>query len=404
LSSIIKITKQVDFGNLYIKPAFVFIDDYGHIRLQFEADADSALGYLYTNLCKMMGIPWNNAFPSNTIETYTHCSMHAANDNGNMGCGPGNKNTGGFCPQMVIAYSVRFQSDDLAAEYLAVCNTYVDYWRRIYPSGVAVGTSSFCKDGGCLGLFLNRFDLYQVFKPDLAGSWVSYNGGTLTPTISPAPTWKGGCHNKKNLVLDRCYKITHKQHNSGWETLGPFGQFSILLTTFMTSTLFMSVFLTRARKKKKKGESLLKFFVRDLKKSLKRKKKSKSKGKSKSVAKSSKKDSKKDALIDKSTAKSVKKKKDKSSSSKDGGRSKKSNDNRDSSRSKSRSKSTKSAPYPEKISKRGRSLGSKSRNHSRGGNYEHLGEGKGGGMGDRRSSSKGIGDRRSSSKSRRRVV
>ena len=51
LSDMIKVARNIDFGKLYIKPAFVFVDDNGHIKLQFENDPYSALAYLYDALC-----------------------------------------------------------------------------------------------------------------------------------------------------------------------------------------------------------------------------------------------------------------------------------------------------------------------------------------------------------------
>jgi len=190
LSDMIKVAKNIDFGKLYIKPAFVFVDDNGHIKLQFESDPYSALAYLYDALCKELGIAWNYDTPSNNLGIYTNCAMHAAGDRAIYGCGPDGENTGGFCPQMTLAHKARFQSEDHATSYLNMSNSYVDKWRAMYPSGVAVGSSKFCRDGGCLGLFLNRYDLHAVFKPDLGGSWVEYNGASMPPTLSPAPTWK----------------------------------------------------------------------------------------------------------------------------------------------------------------------------------------------------------------------
>lgn len=145
-------------------------------------------------------------------------------------------------------------------------NNYVDYWRSLYPSGVAVGTNKFCPDGGCLGLFLNRYDLYQVFKPDLKGSWVEYNGATFAPTISPAPTAEGGCDNPHNRHLDKCFRANNKRKASlvAWDSLGPVGQLSVFLVTFMAVTLSLSIFLARARKKRRRGESYMGFLVRDL--------------------------------------------------------------------------------------------------------------------------------------------
>merc|ERR1719361_820116 len=108
LSNMIAIAKKIEFGSLYIKPAFVFLDEDGHLVMQFEADASSALGYLYDNLCKQIGISWNNDAPSNSLNYYTNCAMHAAGDRAKYGCGPENSNSGGFCPRMTIAYAPEF--------------------------------------------------------------------------------------------------------------------------------------------------------------------------------------------------------------------------------------------------------------------------------------------------------
>ena len=269
--------KKISFGTLYIKPAFIFQDDDGAVKLQFEADANSALGYLYDNLCKMLGLSWNYDSPSNDYDIYTNCAMHAAGDRALYGCGPENANKGGFCPQMTIGYRVSFQSEDAAAEFFERGNNYVDYWRSLYPSGVAVGTNNFCPDGGCLGLFLNRYDLYQVFKPDLGGSWVEYNGATFAPTISPAPTATGGCSNPHNRHLDKCFRQSKKASKKApplaWDSLGPVGQISVFLVSFMAITLSTSIFLARARKKKRRGESYLGFLLRDMTTRKKRRKK-----------------------------------------------------------------------------------------------------------------------------------
>jgi len=266
LSNLIRIAQNIEFGPLYIKPAFVFVDDNGHYKLQFEADSSSALGYLYDTLCKELGITWNYESPSNQFDAYTNCAMHAAGDRSKYGCGPENSNTGGFCPQVTLAYSVRFNSEDDAATFVAQANNYINYWRDLYPSGVAVGTSKFCPDGGCLGLFLNRCDLYSVFKPDLGGSWVEYNGASMAPTYSPAPTWSGGCSEPHNFHLDKCFhrnKSSARPALMAWDSLGSVGQFSIVLISFMAITLVMSLFLARARKKRRRGESYMAFFVRD---------------------------------------------------------------------------------------------------------------------------------------------
>jgi hypothetical protein len=262
----IKVAQNVDFGTLYIKPAFVYVDSDGHVKLQFEVDTSSALAYLYDTLCKELGIAWNYESPSNNQGAYTNCAMHAAGDRASYGCGPDGTNQGGFCPQMTLAYSPRFDSEESAASYLARSNNYVDYWRSLYPSGVAVGTSKFCPSGGCLALFLNRIDVYEVFKPDLGGSWVEYNGASMPPTFSPAPTYHGGCDEPHNRHLDKCYRKNYKPAASAvaWDALGSIGQFSIMLVIFMAVTLSISIFLARARKKRRRGESYVGFFVRDL--------------------------------------------------------------------------------------------------------------------------------------------
>ena len=275
LENLIKVGKKIDFGTLYIKPAFVFQDDDGSIKMQFEADPNSALGYLYSSLCQMIGISWNYDTPYNDLGLYTNCAMHAAGDRAKYGCGPENGNSGGFCPQMTLAYRVSFQSDEHAAAYLNRCNNYVDYWRSLYPSGVAVGTTSFCPDGGCLALFLNRYDAFYVFKPDLAGSWVEFMGGTVAPTISPAPTYEGGCDNPHNFHLDSCFRRKHvrKASSVAWDSLGTVGQLSVFLLVFMASTLTVSIFLARAKRRRRDGESYLAFLFRDMRGSKKKRKK-----------------------------------------------------------------------------------------------------------------------------------
>ena len=223
----------------------------------------------------MLGISWNYESPYNELGKYTNCAMHAAGDRAKFGCGPDNANSGGFCPQMTLAYSVGFQSDDHAAAYLARCNDYVDYWRGLYPSGVAVGTSSFCPDGGCLALFLNRYDVFYVFKSDLGGSWVEFMGGTLAPTISPAPTYDGGCDNPHNMHLDKCFQKKHARTASSiaWSSLGAVGQLSIYLLAFMASTLTVSIFLARAKRRRKDNESYFGFLVREIQGRKKKRKK-----------------------------------------------------------------------------------------------------------------------------------
>jgi len=280
LANLIKVGRRIDFGSLYIKPAFVFIDDDGHIKLQFEMDPNSALAYLYDNLCKELGIAWNYDTPYNSEGVYTNCAMHASGDRAAYGCGPDGTGIGGFCPQMTVAYSARFTDEDAAAAYLDKCNNYVDYWRSLYPSGAAVGTSSFCPTGGCLGLFLNRYDVFNVFKPELGGSWVEYGEGTMAPTTSPAPTWHGGCDEPHNFHLDRCFRKRTRPKASAvvWDSLGAVGQFTLFLLVFMSVTLAVSIFLARARKRRKKGETYMAFLMRDAKRKGKKRKKKKAQG------------------------------------------------------------------------------------------------------------------------------
>ena len=48
-----------------------------------------------------------------------------------------------------------------------------------------------------------------------------------------------------------------------WDSLGKVGQASVFLVTFMATTLAFSLFISRARKKRRRGESYLGFFLRD---------------------------------------------------------------------------------------------------------------------------------------------
>lgn len=280
LGDLIKVVKNINFGTLYIKPAFVFVDSDGHVKLQFEVDTTSALAYLYDNLCKELGITWNGKSPSNSRGVYSNCAMHAAGDRAKYGCGPNGKGTGGFCPQMTLAYAPKFASEDAAAEYLYKCNQYIDSWRSTYPTGVAVGSSNFCSDGGCLALFLNRYDVYEVFKPNLAGSSNVFGKGgqSMPPTVSPAPTWKGGCDDPHNYYLEKCMRRRFPKPQAvayTWNTLGKVGQVSILLVLFMAVTLSISIFLARARKKRRRNESYAMFFFRDIFRNKRKKKRRK---------------------------------------------------------------------------------------------------------------------------------
>jgi len=315
LSDMVKILKTVQFGTLYIKPAFVFVDNNGHLKLQFEADAYSSLGYLYNNLCQMLGVKWNYVSPKNSYGMYTNCAMHAAGDRAKYGCGPNNANSGGFCPQMTIAYGPKFKSQDAAAAYIYQANNYVSYWRSLYPYGVAVGTDDFCnaetssgQRGGCLGLFLNRMDLYYVFEPELSGSWEEFDESDLTPTVSPAPThydqsvdsstyynadnpksyntYSGGntyngdntyspCddpyNNSEECIRSHIVKQNKKQSKvwsslkTWWKTLGTAGQASFIALCSLSPTIFIAILIARVRKQKRRA--LKKLFYSNKRKS-----------------------------------------------------------------------------------------------------------------------------------------
>jgi hypothetical protein len=264
LSNMIKVLKTVQFGTLYIKPAFVFADSNGHLKLQFEADPYSSMGYLYDNLCQMLGIKWNYISPYNKLGLYTSCSMHAAGDRASYGCGPSGSNSGGFCPQMTLAYAPKFKSQDAAAAYITNANNYVDYWRSLYPHGVAVGTDSFCKskswtgyNGGCLGLFLNRMDLYYVLAPDLSGAWVEFNGNAGTPIRSSAPTYAGGCEDPRNLHLEKCFKLKYGAPMSSvrtfWINMNKIGQLSIISLSVMSVVFTVAFMIVRIRRRQRRA-------------------------------------------------------------------------------------------------------------------------------------------------------
>jgi len=246
-----KVLDTIKFASLYIKPAFVFIDDNGHLKLQFEADDNSAVGYLYNSLCKTLGIKWNNKSPTNNKGLYTNCAMHAAGDRASLGCGlsgggSGGGSAGAFCPQMYLAYNPKFKSKESSFAYLKMANTYVDYWRNLYPAGVATGTSKFCSKsgGGCLGLFLNRQDLYDVFAPAANSNGRASSMGA--PTISPAPN---------------TYRSQSSRANIASMTLGAleeFGEMVLFALAFIAVlAAFASVVTGVQKKKEKKRAGLL---------------------------------------------------------------------------------------------------------------------------------------------------
>merc|ERR1712238_306745 len=88
----------------------------------------------------------------------------------------------------------------------------------------------------------------------MGGSWVEYNGGTFAPTISPAPTHSGGCDDPHNRHLDICFRKRNKPKAAVavWNSLGAVGQFSLFLVSFMAVTLSASIFLSRAKRRRKK--------------------------------------------------------------------------------------------------------------------------------------------------------
>jgi len=98
----------------------------------------------------------------------------------------------------------------------------------------------------------------------------------MAPTFSPAPTWEGGCGEPHNFHLDKCFQRRSRPRVSAiaWDSLGTVGQASVFLISFMAVTLAFSLFIARARKKRRKGESYLGFFLRDTFRMKKRKKKS----------------------------------------------------------------------------------------------------------------------------------
>eukprot|EP00957_Ditylum_brightwellii_P077033 5854066-Ditylum_brightwellii.AAC.1 len=113
-----------------------------------------------------------------------------------------------------------------------------------------------------------------MFKPDLGRSWLEHNDMSMVPTISPAPTYVRECDNVQNFHLDLCFsrKNAPKPTAAAYKYLGTVGQFSALLISFMVVTLYFSIFLSHARKRRKKGEGYLQFFNRDMTHKKKRKK------------------------------------------------------------------------------------------------------------------------------------
>jgi len=187
--------------------------------------------------------------------------MHAAGDRAIYGCSPAASNarkqfSGGFCPQMTLAYSPKFSSEQAKAAYLTMANNYVDYWRSLYPSGVATGTNKFCSNsnGGCLGLFLNRLDLFYVFAPNLGGGWLEM--GSFPPTHSPAPTYDGGCSDQRNSHLARCSHSSSRNSVSRsdiaslrWNSFGNLGHALLLSLAGMVAIIAVAFLISFTRER-----------------------------------------------------------------------------------------------------------------------------------------------------------
>lgn len=128
----------------------------------------------------------------------------------------------------------------------------------------------------------------------------------MAPTKSPAPTWYGGCSEPHNQHLDKCFQRGSRPTRStavAWDSLGHVGQASVFLVTFMATTLAFSLFVSRARKKRRKGESYLGFFLRDTFRLKKKKRKKRSSRKKRTLYRKLKgldKDLEKSMLDDKS--------------------------------------------------------------------------------------------------------
>ena len=77
------------------------------------------------------------------------------------------------------------------------------------------------------------------------------------------------------MHLDKCFRIKHARSASSvaWDSLGAVGQLSIFLIAFMSSTLTISIFLARAKRRRQDGESYLGFFIRDIQGRKKKKRK-----------------------------------------------------------------------------------------------------------------------------------
>jgi len=106
-------------------------------------------------------------------------------------------------------------------------------------------------------------DLYYVFAPDLSGAWVQFNGNSIAPTSSPAPTYAGGCDDPRNFHLDKCFKMQYTKKSSSkavtyWSSLGRVGQLSFIAMCSMTTFMIAALIISRIRKQKRRAlKSLL---------------------------------------------------------------------------------------------------------------------------------------------------
>ena len=66
---------------------------------------------------------------------------------------------------------------------------------------------------------------------------------------------------------------TAKKSLAVWDSLGEVGQFSVFLLPFMAVTPSASLFVARARKRRRRNETYLGFFLRDIRRLKKKKRK-----------------------------------------------------------------------------------------------------------------------------------
>eukprot|EP00957_Ditylum_brightwellii_P148570 11312500-Ditylum_brightwellii.AAC.1 len=120
----------------------------------------------------------------------------------------------------------------------------------------------------CRGLYRSSvaYYLHSMFKPDLDRSWLEHYDMSMAPTMSPTPTYVRGYDNVQNFRLDLCLRRKNAPNPTAaaCKYLGTVSQFSDLLISFISVTLSLPFFVSRARKKRKKGEGYLQFFICDM--------------------------------------------------------------------------------------------------------------------------------------------